>query len=214
MDANEVKDYMVGVLREDPIIVEAGAAEGHDTLALSQLFPKGMIYSFEPVESMFDMAFENTKSRDNIRLYFDALSDKDGFAKMYIANRNGIPWGSHSLHKPKDHTKLHPDIKFDSVQEVSTMKLDTFFEYTAIDRIDFMWLDMQGHEHKMLSSSPNALRVTKYIYTEVNKKELYHGITLYEEYKKFLFRNGFEIVMENIPWEDAGDVLFRRVKCV
>lgn len=214
MDASEVKNYMVSVLREDPIIIEAGAAEGHDTLAFSRLFPKGKIYAFEPIESMFNMAFENTCKCDNVFLFFDALSSRDGFATMYVADRFGIPWGSHSLHKPKEHLQRHPEITFNTVEEVSTIKLDTFWQSAAIDRIDFMWLDMQGHEYDMLSSSPIALSATNYIYTEVNTKELYEGIALYDKYKQFLLSEGFEVVMENIPWQDGGDVLFRRIKCV
>jgi hypothetical protein len=71
-----------------------------------------------------------------------------------------------------------------------------------------MWLDMQGYEPVVLMNSPNVLKITKYIYTEVSIMENYEGMILYPEYKRFLESSGYEIVYDELEWVDGGNVLF------
>ena len=60
--------------------------------------------------------------------------------------------------------------------------------------------------------SIESLKKTRYLYTEVSLEELYEGTVLYPEYKKFLESNGFEVVFEDLPWTDGGNVLFRNTR--
>ena len=39
--------------------------------------------------------------------------------------------------------------------------------------------------------------------------ETYDNVILYPEYKKFLSENGFEIIEEELPWKDMGNVLLK-----
>jgi len=80
-----------------------------------------------------------------------------------------------------------------------------------VDRIDFLWLDMQGYEPLMLQSSKKILKTVKVIYTEVNHKELYKGAILYPEFKQWLEKQGFTLVKTCFPFEDWGDALFVRL---
>lgn len=196
---------------ETPIIIEAGAAEGWDTLKFSNTYPNGKIYSFEPIHEMYEIAKFNTKNCKNVILSNAALSNVDSKLKMYVADRYDQPWGSHSILKPKLHLENHPAITFKKEEEVDAIVLDTFLNNHKITNIDFMWLDMQGHEPTMLMASPHALAMTKYIYSEVNLIELYENIMLYPEYKDFLKIYGFYPIYEDLPWEDAGNVLFKNV---
>ena len=47
------KDDMRPYLPEDPVIVEAGAHAGVDTVELAETWPSGRVYAFEPVPSLF-----------------------------------------------------------------------------------------------------------------------------------------------------------------
>ena len=95
--------------------------------------------------------------------------------------------------------------------EVKVINLDEWLNYKKINHIDLMWLDMQGAEPSVLRNSPNALSMTKYLYSEVSKIELYKDTELYPSFKKFLEDNNFQVVFEDIPWEDAGNVLFKNL---
>lgn len=195
-----------------PVIIEAGAAEGNDTYEFSVLFPSATIYSFEPIKVMYEMAKNKTKDQTNVVLYNKALSDKNCITTMHVADRYGQPWGSHSLMNPKLHVKTHPAITFKSEEMVETIILDDFIKNNKISIIDFMWLDMQGSEPNVLMKSIESLKKTRYLYTEVSLEELYEGTVLYPEYKKFLESNGFEVVFEDLPWTDGGNVLFRNTR--
>lgn len=64
---DDVLKYLPGV--EAPIILEAGAADGSDTLRFAKLLlPQGVIYAFEPVLQNFERLRELVGGRHN--LYF------------------------------------------------------------------------------------------------------------------------------------------------
>jgi FkbM family methyltransferase len=196
-------------LGRDSVVVEAGTAEGTDTFIFAQIFPQGKIYSLEPIPHHFEQVKSRTSTIPHVKLFNKALSDTNGIAKMFVADRFGAPWGSSSLLQPKEHLNNNPDITFKSETEVETIKLDDFIEQNSISKIDLLWLDLQGVEPKVLQAAPNALKQTKYLYTEVSLVENYEGLVVYKDYRGFLESLGFEVVSEGIYWEDGGNVLFK-----
>ena len=75
-----------------------------------------------------------------------------------------------------------------------------------------MWLDIQGSEPVVLAASPKTLTNTRYLYSEVSLIETYDGVMMYPEFKVFLEKNDFEMVFEDLPWKDMGNVLYRNKK--
>jgi len=47
------KKYFRAFLPEKPVILEAGAHKGKDTVELAKIWPKGTIHAFEPVPTLF-----------------------------------------------------------------------------------------------------------------------------------------------------------------
>ena len=78
--------------------------------------------------------------------------------------------------------------------------------------VDFMWLDMQGSENEVIQSSKDIVSKTKYIYSEVSLMNMYEGVPLINEYKSNMKELGFEVIWEDLPWKDMGDILFENVK--
>lgn len=72
-----------------------------------------------------------------------------------------------------------------------------------------MWLDIQGSEPNVLAASPKTMGITKYLYSEVSLIETYDGVIMYPDFKVFLENNNFEMVFEDLPWKDMGNVLYR-----
>lgn len=198
-------------LPENPVILDAGAHDGGDTLKTRQVWPNATIYAFEPLPELFNRLKENTKNFPNIHCYPLALSDKTGRAKFYISTSGSDC--SHSLLAPKDHLKYHPDVLFEKTTEVLVMNLDEWAKMNNINKIDFMWLDMQGAEMQMLQAAPEILKTVSVIYSEVNFYEVYEGCPTYPQYRAWLESQGFKVVFEDIKrWIDFGDVLFVRNK--
>jgi hypothetical protein len=69
---------------------------------------------------------------------------------------------------------------------------------------------MQGAEPLVLRSSPIALSKTKYLYTEVSLIDTYENVEKYESFKLFLNESGFDIIGEELPWVDMGNILLKK----
>jgi len=115
------KGYIKQFVPPNPIVVEAGAHIGSDTVEMSRIWPKGTIHAFEPVPDLFGKLIENTSDLKNVRLYPCALSDRIGAAKMFVSR--GSSDGSSSLLLPKEHLLQHPTVYFQDAIEVPTTTL-------------------------------------------------------------------------------------------
>ena len=196
-------------LSNSPIVIDCGAHIGADSVEISKIFPKSKIYSFEPVPSIFKTLKNLTKNYSNIDCFQIALSDKDGESKFFISS--GESDASSSLMNPTGHKEDHPEVRFDSEIIVKTMSLDSWAKKMNINKIDFLWLDMQGHEFNMLKASTEMLKTVSVIHTEVSLSKTYEGSVLYPEYRSWLESIGFKVEIEAIPQgTDMGNVLFVR----
>jgi len=195
-------------LPKSAIILEAGAHKGMDTAAMAKRWPDAAIHAFEPVPALFDLLTKNTQQYPNVRRYQMALSDENGASTLYVSE--GTSDASSSLLPPKDHLTIHPTVAFNRKIEVETMTLDAWAESNQIPRIDFMWLDMQGMEYRVLKQSRTIFPKVQLLYTEINLKENYKGTSLYPEYRQWLIESGMKPVAEYTYWNDMGNSLFAR----
>lgn len=202
------KEIIAKYLPKKPIIVEAGAHLGFDTVQLAQYFPDGEVHAFEPVPELFLQLSERVRHYKNVHCYPYALSQQTGYAMMYVSS--GISDASSSLLPPKTHLDDHPEVLFNTTIIVTCITLDDWAKNNNIENVDLLWLDMQGHELSAVKAGQELLKNVQAIYTEVNLKEGYEGAPLYGEYKEWLGEHKFEVELEEIPWEDAGNVLFVR----
>jgi len=197
-------------LPKNAVILEAGAHKGEDTAEMAKRWPHATIHAFEPVPELFAILTKNTKQYPNVHRYQLALSDKNGSSLLHLSE--GTSDGSSSLLAPKDHLKIHPTVAFKKQIKVKTMTLDTWAKTYKVTHIDFMWLDMQGMEYRVLVPSKVIFPKTNLLYTEINLKENYKGASLYPEYRKWLTTHGMKPIVENTYWNDMGNSLFIRTK--
>lgn len=205
-------------LPRNPIILEAGAFDGTESVYMASFWPTCTVYSFEPVPELYHLLKNKARSHKNIHTYELALSDQVGTAKFYIsesADHPGVPFQSSSLREPKEHLKICPSILFKKETIVKTTTIDNWAKENNVDHIDFLWLDMQGSELNALMASPNIMKTVKAILTEVEFVEAYKGQFLCADVKKWLEKQGFEAVAidfddNNRPW--CGDILFVRTQ--
>ena len=108
---------------------------------------------------------------------------------------------SSSIFEFGTHSQSHPDVTFTKKIKVITERADNLL-YLAPDMIN---LDIQGAELLALKSM-SWLNDVKYIYTEVNEKELYKGCALLPEIDSYLEQFGFKRVLTRMTdcfWGDA-----------
>lgn len=195
-------------LPDAPVILEAGAHIGLDTLAMSRLWRNGVIHALEPVPDLYAKLSARCGRRANVRLYEEALSVRNGSMTMYVSG--GASDGSSSLLPPLRHLDLHPDVTFARSIEVPTVTLDTWRERERVDRVDFLWLDAQGGEFDILRGGQKTLETVQALYLEVSLLEGYSGAAMYEELRTWLGEKGFVPTIERIPWAEGGNVFFTR----
>lgn len=202
----EISEY----INNEPIVIEIGAHVGSDTVEMAVLWPKGKIYAFEPIKSVFERLYFKTKNFKNIKIFQAAITDKqaDDSAQMYVSDNSGC---SSSLLKPKDHLLYYPGINFSpETMQITTILLSNWLKITNIKVVDLIWIDAQGMELNIFKSLGDKIRDIKFIYTEVSLKEFYEGSGSYEEIKEYLSDNGFILVKDDLSdGQLMGNALFK-----
>jgi len=110
------------------VIIEAGASDGVDTQKFIELFPAVSIYAFEPVKAQYEYLTSKFSGRSDIKIYNAALPDIGGTQKIYVGKSSGFlgGMGSSSLLTPNLHNDWFPQIHFNEVEIVNTVKLSEF----------------------------------------------------------------------------------------
>lgn len=197
-------------LNDDAIILEAGCFDGTNTIDLSNIFKNGHVYGFEPVSCIFKNLKNRVNGIKNINVYDYALDNECGEKEMYISS--GYSDQSSSLLKPKEHLNVFPDCKFQEIETVKTITINEFVTQNDIKKIDCMWLDLQGNEMKVLLEADKILETTKLIFSEYSLTEFYEGLPLYEDFKTFMKKLGFNEVYNQdcFNYLGCGNSLFLR----
>lgn len=193
-------------LPENPVIIEAGAHKGRDSLKLHKLFPQATIYAFEPVPYLYEHLNKAVAGIAQIKTFKVALSNKTGITTMHVSPELGAV---SSLLEPTTLKQEKPNISFEKI-EVPTITLDDWAQQYNIEKIDFLWLDLQGHELTALKSGTNVLKTVKAIYTEATLEPRYEGQVLYPELKAWLEHQGFQVIAEHFHHSTWGNVLLIR----
>jgi FkbM family methyltransferase len=206
------KLQLLKILPTNPTIVEVGCHVGNDTLELSFLFPEGKIYGFEPHPQLFAECWQRTQFRSNVQIWQTAMSEALGGSIFHPSS--GSSTGSGSLLEPTVHKINHPEVVFHTDKRffVFTSTLDLWSRSIGLEKIDLLWIDVQGAELLVFKGAEEMLQKTEYIYVEVSEIPLYEGGAAYSDLKALLGDLGFKLEQEYIP--DAsiceGNALFHK----
>lgn len=119
---------------------------------------------------------------------------------------------SSSILELKEHLKEHPEVLVVEERKLTTTRVDTLYKNEKIDEkfANFINIDIQGVELIALKGMGKLLDNIDYIYTEVNKKEIYEGCCLISDLDSFLSDKGFKRVETKILIHGWGDALYIR----
>jgi 2-O-methyltransferase len=218
LETTPALSLIMSYLPNQPVILEAGAYIGTESVIMSKIWPEGHVHAFEPVPEIYHSLQETTKSSSNISTYPLALSQTNGAAIFYISEDVRAPntaSASSSLRPPKEHLDVCDTVTFPRTITVQTQTLDSWAQANQINHVDFLWLDMQGSELEMLMASPEILKTVQVILTETIFIEAYQGQYLFPEMKKWMEEQGFSLIGGNFnpenPREEGrwfGDAIF------
>ena|SRR5579872_2648159 len=203
------------LLKNNPVIVEAGAFDGRDTRLLSETWPAATIHAFEPVPEIYALLQKNTQDLPNVHTYPVGLSDATGNALFYVSekpSKPGKPFQAGSLLKPKERLKVS-DVTYAKTMQVPVITLDDWGKQHGIDHVDFLWLDLQGMELNVIKASPKTISTAQAIYTEVEFIEAYEGQYLVDDVIAWMNDHGFQEVARDFADQKSwffGNVLFSK----
>lgn len=176
---------IANLTRYDPIIIEAGACCGDETLWTAATWPNGKIFAFEPNPEAYAALIDRLHSAalDNVEAYQVALGEKNGTAPFYLCT---------DLQSSSFLPPFNPNDE--KIMQVDCVSLDDWCEIHEIDHIDILLLDVAGMEQRVLMGCPNILRKTQVIHVATYLYDFKRGSTLYSNLKAFLQNSGFILV--------------------
>ncbi len=199
-------------------ILDVGACEGLSSVRYARQFPNAKVYAFEPIPTNIARIKTHLKKYgiQNVSIIPDCLSDEAGEATFYVSSgtpeafqNEDLNWDygnkSSSLLPPVEGTGIHPWLKFREKIKVKTRRLESFCTENQITEIDFIHMDVQGAELKVLEGAGKMLESTKHIWLEVENVELYKDQPLKKDVERFLSTHGFLLVLDTAKKSFSGD---------
>jgi FkbM family methyltransferase len=134
------KEYV----HDNDVIFDVGANVGNWSAHCLDLAPKSHIHAFEPVKKTY-AEFINKKFPKNVVANNFALGDKEEIRSI---TKYGSDHGLGTLHR-------RTALENDSIgsEEIKVTTLDNYCEMNNITRIDFLKIDVEGHEYAVLQGA-------------------------------------------------------------
>ena len=104
-----------------------------------------------------------------------------------------------------DEARWYTHFYFHMIKErpiVKTMRLDTFMNENNINHVDFIKIDTQGYDLKVVKSLGNMIKNVKKIELEVQLKSLYIGSPSKEEIVNFMAEHNFKLIEKKYDYHE------------
>lgn len=139
------------------ILLDVGANVGDYSRSLRGQFPGANILSFEPNPETFAQLQQKTAGL-RVQCHNMGMSNQSGSAAIFV----------NQLERTTGHASLYPEVLqnlhgYDAVDsvEIKLATLDDFCRDQGLERIDFLKIDTEGHELKVLQGASGLLKAEK-----------------------------------------------------
>jgi FkbM family methyltransferase len=144
------------IVRPGDIVLDIGANIGAHTLPFARLVGnEGRVYAFEPTQYAFEKLRRNVNANPAISSRIAIVH-----AMLVSADHKSIAPQIYSSWPLRNEEGLHKQHrgKLMSTADAAAITLDEFVDRGAINRIDFVKLDVDGNEADVLAGAANTLR--------------------------------------------------------
>jgi len=153
----------------DSIVLDVGGHAGQITKLFSKLTPNGTVYAFEPGSYAFSILRKTKafKRLSNVTLINQGLSNAEGEVILEVPLKHSGSMGFGISHIVETTDKA---AALSFRESISVTTLDSFVEKEGLKRIDFIKIDVEGHELKVLEGGLDVLqRFKPVLMVEVNE---------------------------------------------
>jgi FkbM family methyltransferase len=184
-------------------IFDIGAMDGWEGTNFAKVFPDARVYAFEASKANCERCTKTYMAqpyatRSRIGLSNIALTDVTGPMKFWavdeaaaMAAKDKVNWGMGSMLKLTDPDMWPWEHNAQTEIDVQGYRLDDYCVAAKIDRVDAIWMDVQGAELKVLRGAGDRLNDVQVIFTEAGVEAYYEGHQLKPELDQFLLEQGF-----------------------
>lgn len=196
--------------KQELTIFDVGACEGEESIRYAKMFPVAKVYSFEPLLDNYRQAKANLKrfNLDPDLLFNLALGDENGETDFFVSSGHpdGIVSSADWNYGNKSGSMLPPSnimsenykwLKFEQGKQVSVCRLDDFCKQNRVSHIDFLHMDVQGAELKVLDGAGDMINEMDLVWLEVSTKSFYREQPLEKEVYKYMKKHGFVFLFKN-----------------
>lgn len=159
LHATGEKDVIAHLVRrlsgiERPVIFDVGANVGEfSQLCLAQFGERCVLHAFEPSRHTFELLGANLGSTaaGSVHLHNLGFSNEEKEETLYSSEPGSTIASVHRLEQP-----IRP-FREEFSERIRLSTIDRFCADTGIDRIDFLKLDIEGHELQALQGAERML---------------------------------------------------------
>ncbi len=154
--------YGINIIESGSVVIDLGAQAGFFSVFASKKAVK--VFSFEPVAENFKILKKNIESNnleDKIFPFNLAVSDKKGKERIFLSENHS---GGHSVYGFEEKNKNKYTNQFIKSKgfnkknfiEVNSVTLNEIFKLNKISYCDFLKIDIEGAEYKVLYRLPDS----------------------------------------------------------
>lgn len=174
-------------LKKGDVFIDVGANIGYMSIIASKIVgEEGIVLAFEPTSKYMDQLKMNIRENKihNCKLFNVGLSDQVETAFIHIGE------SSATLHKFGNDNGIEEKIKL--------IKFDDIFGTLGILKIDFIKVDVDGHEFAFIKGAINNIKKFKPVMLlEVNHANYFKAGVILWEFYNYLKTIGFYIYSED-----------------
>ena len=185
-------------------VLHIGAHHGEEVSDYVSKGIKNLIF-FEPLSASLKVLEDNLGPYANdadIQIFPYALGNEETEVEMYVSDHEGM---CSSVLKPKIVLEQYPGIHFPTKETVKMTRLDDCEIESECNLIN---IDVQGYELEVLKGASKTLEKVDYVYTEINRAEVYENTPHVDELDAFLSPYGFKRVETDWSGDTWGDAFY------
>lgn len=184
----KVRHFLSG---ENLVVYDVGASIGDFSSMASKLRNVVQVYAFEPIPEIYDKLLRRMQRSPHAQCFNIALGDSRGMAEFYQSDYTP---SSSLLPMGRLHRLEFPYTAHTTSRQVNVACLDDFVAERQLALPDFIKLDVQGFEDRVLRGGSRCLGHARHCVLEMSLVSLYEGSLLFDDLYQVMRDSGYRFV--------------------